>query len=53
MFRYQDAQRWKKLLTPVPNGVHSCVRVIHSDIADSELLISNRHAILATVEYNV
>jgi hypothetical protein len=47
------SSRYEKLLTPVPDSMNGRIGVVHGDIADSELLVTNRHTIHATVEYDV
>lgn len=41
------------LLTPVPKTVDSHIGIIHGNIAHSELLVSDRYPILATIKNKI
>ena len=46
---YSDIKKMDKSLTPVVEAIDSYVRIIDSNVANSELLVSDRHAILAAI----
>jgi hypothetical protein len=50
---YSDIKKMDKSLTPVVEAIDSYVRIIDSNVANSELLVRDRHAILAAIEDNI